>query len=406
MSVLGTVSDDDGDNLTISLPQSVDGLVDNGDGTFTYDPAAFSDLPRGQTEDVIFDYVVSDGTDTVTRTITITVSGAVGIPPVANDLFITTNAITAVELGIADFNSVATDPNGDSLSFDQVLDGEAFDENGDSLGAAILTRNVAGGPLIYDPAPQFGTLEVGETVQVLFTYRATSNVDFSFDEARVVITVEGVVPAATTFNIGDVGPTGGTVFRVPDPEAQISGLEFATEVVGPVEWGCQQDITTVPAVPVAAVGADGLPVYSNIAGVVDDESFIFDANGIEVNVQSGTLNRINLSNASNTATSSLFTNCFTEIAAFEAARDFQSGYFLPSISELLEIRRAVSNPTVLDPAGNSVGLETIPLWSSTESTNQNAWVLLPPGNVGLTLEQQPTPTNKGQLRYVLPITSF
>ena len=51
IDVLGNVSDADGDRLTISIPQSVDGLVENSDGTFAYDPpAAFSNLPRGQSD--------------------------------------------------------------------------------------------------------------------------------------------------------------------------------------------------------------------------------------------------------------------------------------------------------------------------------------------------------------------
>ena len=498
---LGNVSDADaGDTLTISVLQNVDGLVENSNGNFTYNPAAFSDLPRGQSGGVSFEYEVSDGTDTVRAMITITVDGTFveNTPPVANDLSVTvdftpltvvdlrssvsdadgdelfysispaddfpeealrgvffynppqqfstllpgesatetfeytvtdgtasatamltitingnippeafglqlvTPADVAVDFDFEQLVDASTDQNGDALNISVTPEGNAFDENGDALENVLPVLNVDDPLFTYDPAPDFGDLPVGELVRVVFPYTVTDPVGAS-DTGEIVITVQGVVAAVPTFVIGEAGPTGGTVFSISNGGR--SGLEFAAEVLGPVEWGCQQELDGV-----GNVGDDGLPVYSDIG--IPNVPGIF-VGGVETVVQTGLLNRFPLLNASATANSTDFTNCFTEAAAAEVADNFISdvdgfpglgGFYMPSISELLDIRRALANPTVLDPDGNSVGLETIPLWSSTEQTNQNVWFLQVPGN--LPLADQPSPANKGLEFYVLPIRSF
>ena len=64
-SVLANDSDPDGDPLSISAVDTsatVGEVVDNGDGTFTYDPnGQFDDLAAGETATDSFSYTVSDG---------------------------------------------------------------------------------------------------------------------------------------------------------------------------------------------------------------------------------------------------------------------------------------------------------------------------------------------------------
>ena len=65
-------------------------MVNNNDGTFTFDPGAdFQDLALGETRDVTFTYTATDdsgaGNDTSTAaTVTVTVTGTNDQPTVSN----------------------------------------------------------------------------------------------------------------------------------------------------------------------------------------------------------------------------------------------------------------------------------------------------------------------------------
>lgn len=84
------LNDTDGDNDELSVVGLDDagtlGLVtDNGDGTFDYDPnGAFDSLLDGETATDSFVYLVSDGTETVSSEVTITVAGEGALDPVRN----------------------------------------------------------------------------------------------------------------------------------------------------------------------------------------------------------------------------------------------------------------------------------------------------------------------------------
>ena len=88
-SVLGGASDADGDTLSLSGfdASSLAGtLTSNGDGTFTYDPGtAFQALTAGQTTTETFSYTVSDGTDTASGTVTLTIVGVNDAPVAVAD---------------------------------------------------------------------------------------------------------------------------------------------------------------------------------------------------------------------------------------------------------------------------------------------------------------------------------
>ncbi|HKK22332.1 MAG TPA: cadherin-like domain-containing protein, partial [Pseudohaliea sp.] len=57
-------------------------LTSNGDGSFTYDPdGQFEDLDDGETAQDVFTYTVTDGTDTDSAQVTITITGISDTPP-------------------------------------------------------------------------------------------------------------------------------------------------------------------------------------------------------------------------------------------------------------------------------------------------------------------------------------
>ena len=79
-------SDEDGDALSV-VSLDVEGIkgtvTDNGDGTFTYDPAGkFADLYAGSSATETFSYAVSDGSEQVSTTVTVTVNGEGSKPEV------------------------------------------------------------------------------------------------------------------------------------------------------------------------------------------------------------------------------------------------------------------------------------------------------------------------------------
>ena len=81
VDLLGNDTDAEGDTLTIEGFDDVDtagDVTDNGDGTFTYDPAgAFAFLSAGETDTDTFVYLVSDGNGgTAEATVTISIDGA------------------------------------------------------------------------------------------------------------------------------------------------------------------------------------------------------------------------------------------------------------------------------------------------------------------------------------------
>jgi VCBS repeat-containing protein len=119
-TVIGDVSvndtDADGDTLTYSLADDVDGLTLNSDGTFTFDASddEYDDLADGETEDVTATINVSDGNGgTTTSTLTITVTGVNDPSVITSDAFFDVDENTAV--GTVVFTAEATDIDTDDV---------------------------------------------------------------------------------------------------------------------------------------------------------------------------------------------------------------------------------------------------------------------------------------------------
>ena len=175
--------------ITVDLGTGEGSVVNNNDGTFTFDPDSdFQDLAQGATRDVTFQYTATD-TRTATSTagtVTVTVTG-VNDPPVAqNDDGFTTDEDTAVEGNVLDDNNNGedSDPDGDALTV------TAFDAT--SQHGATVTVD-ADGNFSYDPsrATALQDLDAGQSLTDTFSY-TISDGNGGGSQATVSIDVDGV----------------------------------------------------------------------------------------------------------------------------------------------------------------------------------------------------------------------
>ncbi|MCA8928736.1 MAG: cadherin-like domain-containing protein [Alphaproteobacteria bacterium] len=185
------------------------------DGSFVYDQnGAFDALNVGQTGTDSFTYTASDGSDTASATVTITIDGAFdSLPPVAvNDTVTVDEDVVLSGLAVLANDS---DPEGDPLSI-TMLDGQAVIA-GDTVmlaSGARVTLN-ADGTVAYDQNGAFNALDVGQTGADSFTYTITDG--NKSDQATVSITINGAfdnqAPVAVNdaFSGDEAGPIAGNV---------------------------------------------------------------------------------------------------------------------------------------------------------------------------------------------------
>jgi len=176
-------SDDDPTTLVYAVTSfpSEGSALDNGDGTFTFDPGAdFQDLALGEIRDVSFDYSASDSHGASdTGTVTVTVTG-VNDDPVAQDVAASASEDGAGVVGSYDADDVDSDDDPTTLLYavtSAPAEGSAYD-NGD-------------GTFTFDPGADFQDLAEGEIRDVSFDYSATDSHGAS-DSASITVTVTGV----------------------------------------------------------------------------------------------------------------------------------------------------------------------------------------------------------------------
>lgn len=175
---------DDTDSLTylITSVPAEGTVVNNGDGTFSFDPDGdFADLTHGAERDAVFTYTATDDSGagnavSLAGTITITVTGD-NIQPVAG----------AVSLTVSE-NSSGKDGNF------SVTDGDAIDSHTFTLLTNPATGTVINnndGSFTYDPAGSFESLGSGESASVSFQYFATDDVGaFNSDSNPALVTID------------------------------------------------------------------------------------------------------------------------------------------------------------------------------------------------------------------------
>lgn len=190
-----TDSDDDPASLTYAITSQPGRgtAINNGDGTFTFDPGPdFSKLRSGESATVTFTYAATDqhSATSNTGTVTVVITGTDNTAPIAEDV-----KLAAVEDGpavgaafIGDDADKDDDPT--TLSF---LITEQPDE-----GAATNNKD---GTFTFDPGGDFQDLAEGETREVTFKYRAVDSHNDVSQPATVTVTVTGINDAPTA---GDV----------------------------------------------------------------------------------------------------------------------------------------------------------------------------------------------------------
>ena len=296
-------------------------------------------------------------------------SPAENTPPIASDVFFDTRADTVLEFTLADLvrqGGISDPDNNDLLTISVPANNIVTPGNDDSFS--------------YDPTADFGTLAAGVIETVSFPYEVTD--ETATVVRTVTIRVEGIVPEEEVYTLGATGPGGGTVFLLFNEDGfssidgnpvtiGTSGLEFAPDVTDSVAWGCgETDLAGIPNL----VNFEG-------ASVTDPGDQLVPLQA----VQSGSLNRSVFTDPKGDVTGPEGVICNSPAAGAalayintasidgEAAGEVFDDWYLPSITELLEIyRTGFLIPTVM---GEFEPITPV-LWSSTEHTAQNVWFLL------------------------------
>ncbi|MCR4378460.1 MAG: cadherin-like domain-containing protein [Rhodospirillales bacterium] len=183
--------------LSIDASTTRGGVVDNGDGTFSYDPAtAFQYLAEGESATDTFTYTVSDGHGGTARTtVTMLVTGSNDGPvAVADSLAVGEDA--ALTFSAADL--LANDSDADASD---VLTITAIDSTA-TLGSLVDNGDDT---YTYDPGMAFQHLAEGETATDSFSY-TVSDGHGGVAVATVTMTITGAndAPVVVADNLGSV----------------------------------------------------------------------------------------------------------------------------------------------------------------------------------------------------------
>ncbi|MFA9388597.1 MAG: Ig-like domain-containing protein [Prolixibacteraceae bacterium] len=154
-------------NTTGTVVGTYGTLIWNADGTYTYTPnAGLESLKPGETFTEVFTYTASDGVNTASSTLTLTITGVNNNPVLSDDANSTVELdLATVTIGNGDILSNDTDPDGDVLSISLV--------NGSSSNTIIGTYGTLtwnpDGTYTYTPNSGLDSLLVGENVTESFT---------------------------------------------------------------------------------------------------------------------------------------------------------------------------------------------------------------------------------------------
>ncbi|MCO6455986.1 MAG: DVUA0089 family protein [Pirellulaceae bacterium] len=190
-------SDDNPATLVYTIVDTLPGLTNNGDGTFTFNTLNnFQDLGVGQSRNVTFTYRVTDshGEDSDLATVTITVIG-VNDPPIARN--VTRNAFEDGGLvgGQFDGDDVDLDDDRTTLLYTIV-------DNLAPTGEGSVTNN-NDGSFTFNPGGDFQQLAEGQVTSVDFTYQATDRHGATSNVATVTVNVTGIndTPVASNLTV-------------------------------------------------------------------------------------------------------------------------------------------------------------------------------------------------------------
>lgn len=205
LAVLGNDNDPDGGPLTVveiagqgitpggSVTLSSGALVTlNSDETLDYDQnGVFDALLVGETGNDSFTYTISDGSNTDTATVSLTINGTFdnSVPTAADDAYALSESGTLA----AHVLDNDTDPDTDPLTVSTVNGVSANVGSTITLASGALLIMNTDGAFDYDTNGAFDALETGQTGTDSFTYSITDGAG-GVDTATVNLSISGISP--------------------------------------------------------------------------------------------------------------------------------------------------------------------------------------------------------------------
>ncbi|MBO6784328.1 MAG: tandem-95 repeat protein, partial [Alphaproteobacteria bacterium] len=264
-------TDDDGTTLTYTITSGpAEGtVVNNNDGTFSFDPGAdFQDLAEGETRDVTFAYEATDlnGAVSDSATVTVTVTGTNDAPEISfaagND------AGTVVEDDAV--NTVTGKLNGSDADNGANLAWSVVGGGAGAYGALAVDADGQWTYTLDNSTPELEDLDTGETVQEVFTVEVTDE-HGATDTETVTITIEG--------NTDNIAPVARDDSLSGDEDTVISGNVLADNGSG-ADSDIDGDALTVSLVSDVSDGtlslnADGSFDYTPDADFAGTDSFTY-----------------------------------------------------------------------------------------------------------------------------------
>ncbi len=256
--VVGDVDTTDMHSFDITSALSEGSVINNNDGTFTFNPGAdFQDLAIGETRDVSFSYTTTDDSgaanDTSTAaTVTITVTGTNDAPTAASNTLTTLEDVAHV-FTAADFNF--SDIDGDSLAGVEITSLESagslqLNSVDVILNQLVSKADIDAGRLRFIPAANangaaydsFGFKVFDGTDYSAADYTMALDVTAVNDTPVGLPKITGLVEetrtlTADTSGISDVEGLGAFSYQWYRNDAAISGATSDTYTLGTVDVG-------------------------------------------------------------------------------------------------------------------------------------------------------------------------
>ncbi len=300
-------SDDDPTTITFAIDAqpSEGAAIDNGDGTFSFDPGDdFQDLSAGVSRDVTFTYIAIDqhGAESDPATVTVTVTGVNDDPTARPNTYATDDNSTATGNVITDDTGAGQGPDSDPdssdiLSVSAVNGDPAAVGNNFVLPSGATVRIDSDGSMIYDPSTSaaLNGLQMGETGQDTFTYTVDDG-QGGTSTSTVSLTITGVnddpIARPNSYTTDDNTPVTGNVItddtdgaaNVEDPDSDADLGDTTTVAAVNGDATVVGDDVVLPSGATLRVNADGTFTYDPttsaafnalIVGETDQDSFTY-----------------------------------------------------------------------------------------------------------------------------------
>lgn len=274
--LLQNVTDDENDPLSVSQFTVTSGRADAVTGpaanstTVSVDASQFNDLKGNESEEIVATYSISDGNSQVNQTITITVEGRNDAPVVSETITVTVseNVPQFDELLLGRDPAIASDPDGDSLSV-QNISLQSANDQGTGVGAGGFTPDADNNLLTINPGA-YSALEDGQTATFVFTYEIVddgTNADNLVTTNTITINIEGDTPNRP--------PTTNPVIKddLFDDDAPNQTVDLLSEAND-----LDNDVLTVSGVTPVSGNTTGIAVSGNNL-VVNPQAYNFLAAG-------------------------------------------------------------------------------------------------------------------------------